>query len=256
MVLLAGDPSEGLWDLVRSGWAAEHLPELPALKLVQNPKHRHKEILAHTIKVTAQSPARLRVRLAALFHDIGKPQTRAFGPDGVTFHHHEAVGAEMTRRRMTKMGYAEQITSEVAHMVNMSGRFKGYDAGWSDSAVRRYVRDAGPMLDDLLALVRADCTTSLVYKMQALQASVDRLEGHIARLDRETSEAALRPEIDGERIMRHLGIEPGPAVGDAMSWLLEVRRAEGLIGEDEVLRRLDTWWAAKQTGIEFQEVPA
>ena len=241
-VLSVEDPYDGLWELVKSGWAAKHLPEMPALDMEQDSKHRHKDVLWHTIVVTAQAPLILRVRLAALFHDIGKPATRSFEHGKVTFRHHEAVGAKITRRRMLSMGYDEQITADITRMVQLSGRFKGYD-GWADSAVRRYVRDAGPLLHDLLALVRADCTTRHAHKREALHNSVDQFEVHIARLESEEAEAALRPEIDGAEVMRHLGIKPGPQVGAAMRFLLGLRRDHGVLGRDEVFRRLDEWWA-------------
>lgn len=244
-VLLEQNPSEGLRRLVKSGWAAEHLPELPALALEQDPIHRHKDVLAHTIKVTSQTPRRLRVRLAALFHDIGKPRTRSYAHGKVTFIGHEAVGARMTVPRMQALGYSDEHSAEVAHLVAMSGRFRGYDQGWTDSAVRRYVREAGPLLEDLIALVRADCTSRHQHKVEALRASVRRFQDHIARVTRADEEAALRPEIDGDRVMAHLGLEPGPVIGRAMRFLLELRRTEGMIGEVEVLRRLDAWWAAQ-----------
>ncbi|WP_420442831.1 HDIG domain-containing metalloprotein [Candidatus Poriferisodalis sp.] len=166
-VLVVDDPREGLWELVESGWAVEHLPELPALALEQDPIHRHKDVLAHTIAVVAQSPPRLRVRLAALFHDIGKPLTREITHGGVTFRNHEAVGAKMTRRRMPQMGYSDQMTEQVTRLVFLSGRFKGYDTGWTDAAVRRYARDAGPLLGDLNDMVRSDCTSRNVKRVQA-----------------------------------------------------------------------------------------
>lgn len=244
-VLLEQNPSDGLWRLVNSGWAAEHLPELPALALEQDPIHRHKDVLAHTIKVTAQTPRRLRVRLAALFHDIGKPRTRSYAQGKVTFIGHESAGARMTKPRMLALGYSEEQAAEVAHLVAMSGRFRGYDQGWTDSAVRRYVREAGPLLEDLTALVRADCTSRHRHKVEALRSSIRRFQEHIARVARADEEAALRPEIDGAKVMTHLGIEPGPAVGRAMSFLLDLRRSDGLIGEDEVLRRLEAWWAVQ-----------
>lgn len=243
-VLSAEDPYDGLWQLVKSGWAAKHLPELPALDMEQDAVHRHKDILWHTIVVTAQAPPILRVRIAALFHDIGKPATRSFKHGKVTFRDHEAVGARITSRRMPSMGYNEQITVDVTRMVELSGRFKGYD-DWADSAVRRYVRDAGPLLHDLLDLVRADCTTRQAHKVQALHDSVDKFEDHIARLEREEAESALRPEIDGAEVMRHLGIKPGPQVGAAMQFLLGLRRDHGALGRDEVTRRLDEWWASQ-----------
>ena len=248
-VLVVDDPRPGLWDLVDSGWADEHLPELPALALEQDPIHRHKDVLAHTIAVVAQSPPRLRVRLGALFHDIGKPLTREITHSGVTFRNHEAVGAKMTRRRMPEMGYSDELTSQVARLVHLSGRFKGYDTGWTDAAVRRYARDAGPLLGDLNDMVRSDCTSRNVQRIEALHDALDRFEVRIARLAREQAQKELRPELNGDEVMAHLGLEPGPEVGQAMRFLLDLRRTEGELGPEEIRRRLDTWWsAANQTG--------
>ncbi len=246
-VLLRDDPREGLWELVDSGWADEHLPELTALRLEQDPVHRHKDVLSHTISVTAQAPRRLVVRLAALFHDVGKPATRKFGPDGVTFHHHEAVGAKMARRRMREMGFESQLVRDVNQLVFLSGRFKGYGEGWSDSAVRRYCRDAGPLLGDLNDLVRSDCTSRNPRTVRNLHEALDDLEHRIGVLAREDARRAERPEIDGERVMAHLGLDPGPAVGRAMRFLLELKRSEGELGEEEVLARLDRWWSEQQS---------
>ena len=249
-VLIVDDPRQGLWELVESGWATEHLPEMPALALEQDPIHRHKDVLAHTIAVVAQSPPRLRVRLAALFHDIGKPLTRSFAHGGVTFRNHEAVGAKMTRRRMPQMGFGDQMTEQVARLVLLSGRFKGYDSGWTDAAVRRYARDAGPLLGDLNDMVRSDCTSRNVKRIEALHDALDRFEVRIARLAREQTVAAQRPELDGDEVMAHLGLAPGREVGQAMKFLLELRRTDGEIGDTEVRRRLDTWWAT-QACVEY-----
>ncbi len=246
-VLVVDDPRGGLWELVDSGWADEHLPELPALALEQDPIHRHKDVLAHTIAVVAQSPARLRVRLGALFHDIGKPLTRQIGPSGVTFRHHEAVGAKLTRRRMPEMGFSHELTEEVSRLVYLSGRFKGYDTGWTDAAVRRYARDAGPLLGDLNDMVRADCTSRNVKRVEALHDALDRFEVRIARLAREQAAADLRPELTGDEVMDHLGIEPGPEVGRAMKFLLELRRSDGDLGATEARRRLDAWWSGSDS---------
>ena len=245
-VLVVDDPRQGLWELVESGWAGEHLPELPALALEQDPIHRHKDVLAHTIAVVAQSPPRLRVRLGALFHDIGKPLTRDITHSGVTFRNHEAVGAKMTRRRMPEMGYSDELTAEVARLVHLSGRFKGYDTGWSDAAVRRYARDAGPLLGDLNDMVRSDCTSRNVKRVEALHDALDRFEVRIARLAREQAAAKLRPEMNGDEVMAHLGLGPGPAVGQAMKFLLDLRRTEGELGDTEVRHRLDTWWSTQE----------
>lgn len=244
-VLVADDPRDGLWELVNSGWAAEHLPELPALQLEQDPIHRHKDVLSHTIAVTAQSPPRLRVRLAALFHDVGKPRTRSFEHGGVTFRHHEAVGARMTNKRMPKLGYDDELTAEVSRLVFLSGRFKGYADGWSDSAVRRYARDGGPLLGDLNDLVRSDCTSRNPRRVAALHEALDDLEARIGQLARQEARKAERPEIDGDRVMQHLGIAPGRDVGDALKFLLELKRTEGTLGEHEVLGRLDAWAAER-----------
>ncbi|MFL3019927.1 MAG: HDIG domain-containing metalloprotein [Candidatus Poriferisodalaceae bacterium] len=245
-VLVEEDPTEGLWHLVDSGWADEHLPELPALRLEQDPIHRHKDVLTHTIAVTSQSPPRLRVRLAALFHDVGKPRTRSYEHGGVTFRHHEAVGARMTRKRMPKLGYQEDLTTDVAQLVFLSGRFKGYTDGWSDSAVRRYARDGGALLGDLNDLVRSDCTSRNPRRVTALHEALNDLERRIAELAREEAIKAERPEVDGDRVIAHLGIEPGPVVGRALRFLLELKRSEGDLGEAAVLERLDAWWAEQQ----------
>ena len=245
-VLVEEDPTEGLWHLVDSGWADEHLPELPALRLEQDPIHRHKDVLTHTIAVTSQSPPRLRVRLAALFHDVGKPRTRSYEHGGVTFRHHEAVGARMTRKRMPKLGYQEDLTTDVAQLVFLSGRFKGYTDGWSDSAVRRYARDGGALLGDLNDLVRSDCTSRNPRRVTALHEALNDLERRIAELAREEAIKAERPEVDGDRVIAHLGIEPGPVVGRALRFLLELKRSEGDLGEAAVLERLDVWWAEQQ----------
>ena len=245
-VLVEEDPTEGQWHLVDSGWADEYLPELPALRLEQDPIHRHKDVLTHTIAVTSQSPPRLRVRLAALFHDVGKPRTRSYEHGGVTFRHHEAVGARMTRKRMPKLGYQEDLTTDVAQLVFLSGRFKGYTDGWSDSAVRRYARDGGALLGDLNDLVRSDCTSRNPRRVTALHDALNDLERRIAELAREEAIKAERPEVDGDRVIAHLGIEPGPVVGRALRFLLELKRSEGDLGEAAVLERLDVWWAEQQ----------
>ena len=228
------------------GWADEYLPELPALRLEQDPIHRHKDVLTHPIAVTSQSPPRLRVRLAALFHDVGKPRTRSYEHVGVTFRHHEAVGARMTRKRMPKLGYQEDLTTDVAQLVFLSGRFKGYTDGWSDSAVRRYARDGGALLGDLNDLVRSDCTSRNPRRVTALHEALNDLERRIAELAREEAIKAERPEVDGDRVIAHLGIEPGPVVGRALRFLLELKRSEGDLGETAVLERLDVWWAEQQ----------
>ena len=245
-VLLQPDPTQGLWQLVDSGRAAELVPELPALRLEQDPIHRHKDVLTHTIAVVAKTPPDLRVRLAALFHDIGKPLTRAYVDGQVTFHHHEAVGAKMTRRRLRTMGYDEELVRDVTELVRLSGRFKGYAEGWSDSAVRRYARDAGHLLGDLNELVRCDCTTRNRAKAERLQEQVDDLEQRVADLAAEDRRRAERPAIDGTRVMVLLGIGPGPVVGEAVRYLLELKRRGEAVDEGDAEVALKEWWVARQ----------
>ena len=245
-ILLADDVSESLWEAVADGRAERLVPELLDLRMQQDPVHKHKEMLDHTIAVVAMTPDDLIVRLGTLFHDIGKPETRRIHPrDGVTFRHHEVVGARMAESRMTKLGYDDRTVFDVTELVRLSGRFKGYASGWSDSAVRRYARDAGPLLGRLNTLVRCDCTTRNEAKRQELQHHVDDLEARIAELAEADRRAAERPEPDGQAVMDHLGIGPGPKVGQALRHLLEVRRAEGELGPDEILARLDAWWAER-----------
>ncbi|MDH3294868.1 MAG: HDIG domain-containing protein, partial [Acidimicrobiia bacterium] len=206
------------------------------------------DVLAHTIAVTAKTRADLRIRLAALFHDIGKPATRRIDDEGVTFRHHEAVGAKITKRRMRELGYDRDLVDDVAQLVSMSGRFKGYADGWTDSAVRRYARDAGHLLGDLNELIRCDCTTRNKAKAERLQRLIDEFEARIVELARQDRLAAERPQIDGKAVMDHLGIGGGPMVGKALEYLLSVKRSEGLLPDEEILARLDQWWAEHGDG--------
>ena len=242
-ILLADDVAGALWSAVDSGRIDDLVPEFPALRMEQDPIHRHKDVLSHTIAVVAKTPDDVIVRLAALFHDIAKPRTRSFEHGGVTFRHHEVVGARMTRKRMTALGYDDATVDAVSELVRLSGRFKGYADGWSDSAVRRYARDAGPLLGRLNALVRSDCTTRNKQKAADLQSAIDDLERRIAELAEEERRAAERPQIDGQAVMAHLGTGGGRHVGDALAMLLELKRSEGELPTDEVLARLDTWWS-------------
>jgi poly(A) polymerase len=247
-LLLAPVPSTALWNAVDSGRMAELVPELPALRMEQDPIHRHKDVLTHTLAVVDKTSAGEVLRLAALFHDIGKPRTRSYEHGGVTFRHHEAVGARMTRKRLAAMGYAEPVVEDVAELVRLSGRFKGYAEGWSDSAVRRYARDAGRLLGVLNELVRCDCTTRNRAKEAGLQRDIDDLERRIKDLAEEDRRAAERPGIDGTEVMTHLGMAPGPEVGQALAFLLDLKRREGDLERDELLNRLDAWWAARRAG--------
>lgn len=237
--------SAGMWFLVETGLAEHFLPELTALALEQDPVHRHKDVLAHTIAVVDKTAPDKILRLAALMHDIGKPRTRAYGPGGVSFHHHDVVGARMARERMTALRYPTEETDQVAKLVELHLRFHTFRFGWTDSAVRRYVRDAGPLLDRLNALTRADCTTRNQRKAEELAARMDALEERIAELRHKEELDAIRPDLDGNAVMAHLGIGPGREVGEALSFLLELRLDEGPLGPEEAKRRLDRWRAER-----------
>jgi poly(A) polymerase len=240
-------PAKGLWLAVNTGLAGEFLPELPALALEQDPVHRHKDVLRHTIAVVERATAfdadepDLTLRMAALLHDIGKPRTRNVGPEGVAFHHHEVVGAKMAERRLTELRYPSDFIADVRQLVLLHLRFHTYRLGWSDSAVRRYVRDAGPLLDRLNFLVRSDCTTRNVFKARQLAAYSDELEERIARLEAEEELASIRPPLDGRQVMTLLGIPPGPLVGKALAHLLELRLDRGPMSEEEAVQALRDW---------------
>ncbi len=256
-------PTAGLWFTIDTGLADEFLPELPAMRLEQDPIHQHKDVLTHTLAVVenvrplAEWQAergqewpgfdfRL-ARLAALFHDIGKPRTRGYQQGkGVTFHHHDAVGARLTRKRMEALRYSNDDTHAVTELVALHLRFHTYSLGWTDSAVRRYVRDAGPLLQELNILTRCDCTTRNPKKAVMLAKRMDALEARITELAAKEELKAIRPELDGVQVMEQLGIRPGPMVGRAMAFLMEIRLEEGMVGEAEARRRLATWWATEQ----------
>jgi poly(A) polymerase len=256
-LIVLDHPADGLWFLIETGLAERFLPELPAMRLEHDPIHRHKDVLTHTIAVVenVRPPTELDgepsfdfriTRLAALFHDIGKPRTRGYAAGkGTTFHHHDAVGARMTRKRMTALRYSNDDIAKVTELVALHLRFHTYSMGWSDSAVRRYVRDAGPLLAELNVLTRCDCTTRNAKKAARLSRRMDELEARIVVLAEQEELAALRPELDGNQVIEHLGIEPGRAVGEAMRFLMEIRLEEGLIGDDAVRERLDAWWAQR-----------
>ena len=243
-------PSLGLWFLIDTGLVDHFLPELPLMRLEQDPIHRHKDVLTHTLAVVENVQQELRddfdfriTRLAALFHDIGKPRTRSVKEGkGVTFHHHEAVGARMTRERMKAMKYPSDDVAAVTDLVAKSGRFHTYQMGWSDSAVRRYVRDAGGHLPELVVLTRCDCTTRNEKKARILSRRMDEMEERIAELSAREELAALRPEIDGARVMELLGVPAGPAIGAALEFLMDLRLEEGLLGQDAAEARLLAWW--------------
>ncbi len=243
-ILVEPDPTEGLWAAHADGFFDEHVPEVAALAMEQDPVHRHKDVLAHTFIVVANTSPRLVVRLGALFHDVGKSRTRRFHRGKVTFHHHEAVGARMTAERLGALGFDDGVVADVARLVELSGRFHGYQHGWEDSAVRRYARDAGSLLGDLNELVRCDCTTRRPEKVRGLQRRMDELEERIRQLAAEEARRAERPQLDGTAIMELLGIGPGRLVGEARTMLLEHARTHGPVDHDEAVDLLRAWWAA------------
>jgi poly(A) polymerase len=242
-IVLVDVPSVALWFVVRTGLAGEFLPELPGLALEQDPIHRHKDVLAHTLAVVDKTSPNRLLRLAALFHDVGKPRTRAITDGGVSFHHHEVVGARMTRTRMEALRYSAADVDTVVRLVELHLRFHTYRLGWTDKAVRRYVRDAGEHLDLLNELTRCDCTTRNAAKARALARRMDELEARITELGEQEELQSLRPDLDGNQIMELLGIGPGRAIGQALDFLMELRLDEGPLGEEEAARRLSAWWA-------------
>ena len=247
-LMVLPDPTAGLWFLVNTGIAEEFLPELLALSLEQDPIHRHKDVLAHTVAVVGKTRPDRILRLAALFHDVGKPRTRAFGPNGVSFHHHDVVGARMTRQRMQALRYSSDDIGAVSKLVELHLRFHTYAMGWTDSALRRYARDAGDLLQRLNDLTRADCTTRNERRVKELEARMDELELRLAELNERETLSAIRPELDGDQVMSLLGLQPSRAVGDALEFLLEIRLEEGLIGEDAAKARLLAWWEEVNRG--------
>jgi poly(A) polymerase len=247
-LLVVDDPSAGLWFVVQTGLADQFLPELPALSVEQDPIHRHKDVLAHTLAVVNNTEPDLILRMAALLHDVGKPATRQFSDKGVSFHHHEVVGARMARKRLTALRWPTDELEAVVTLVELHLRFHTYAMGWTDSAIRRYVRDAGPLLDRLNALTRADCTTRNEAKAKRLADRMDTLEREITRLRAQEELDAIRPDLNGEQVMALLGIGPSRAVGQALAFLLELRLEEGPLGEAEATTRLREWWLANGPG--------
>jgi poly(A) polymerase len=258
-LMLTPDPATGIDLLVQTGVADQVLPEVPRLRMEADEHHRHKDVYKHSLTVLRQAielepdyglEGDLVVRLAALLHDIGKPRTRELLPDGrVAFHLHEMVGAKMAARRLKALRFPNDVIRDVSRLVELHLRFHGYGEGeWTDAAVRRYVRDAGPLLSRLHVLTRADCTTRNPAKAQRLARAYSGLEERIAELSEQEELAQIRPELDGHEIMRILGLRPGPLVGRAYNYLLELRMAEGEIGRDRAIHALLRW--AAEAGID------
>src|SRR5262249_15650177 len=253
-----GGPSAGIDLLVQTGVAAFVLPEVPQLRLEVDEHHRHKDVYRHSLTVLDQAIALetryglerdLRLRLAALLHDIGKPKTRTLLPDGrVAFHHHDTVGAKLARSRLRKLRLPNDVADDVAKLIGMPLRFHGFGTGeWKESAVRRYGTDTGPLLARLQALTRADCTTRNKAKAQRLAGSYDILERRIAELQEQEELARIRPDLDGNEIMAILGIEPGPLVGSARTHLIELRMERGPLSHDEAVQELLRW--GRESGL-------
>ena len=255
-LLLSDAPRAGLDLLVRTGLADRVLPEVAALVREVDEHGRHKDIYQHTLTVLEQSidlererghAPDLVGRLAAVFHDVGKPRTKKFEGGGkVSFHHHDVVGAKMTKKRLTELRFSSDEVKAVAKLVELHLRFHGYaDADWTDSAVRRYVRDAGDQLERLHILTRADCTTRNQRKANRLRTAYEQLEWRIDELAEAEELDAMRPDLDGTQIMEILGVAPGPVVGQAYKFLLEKRIDEGPLGPDRAREVLLDWWAQR-----------
>jgi poly(A) polymerase len=250
-LVTAPAPRRGLELLVDTGLAEHCLPELGKLKSTVDEHGRHKDVYVHTLTVLEQAMALeadgpdLVLRLAALLHDIGKPKTKSVGPGGkISFHHHEVVGAAMARQRLAELRFPKDVVDDVARLVELHLRFHGYaDGEWTDSAVRRYVRDAGPLLERLHRLTRSDCTTRNATKARALGTAYDSLERRISELREFEELDRLRPPLDGNEIMHELGIPPGPLVGQAWRWLLEQRIERGPMSREEAVELLREWAA-------------
>ena len=252
-MILGADPAAGIDVMVDSGLGDVVLPEIGAMRMAIDEHHQHKDVYQHSLTVLRQAigleddGADLVLRWAALLHDIGKPSTRRHESDGgVSFHHHEVVGAKMTRKRMRALKYSKQMVDDVSQLVYLHLRFHGYgDGKWTDSAVRRYVTDAGPLLPRLHKLVRADCTTRNKRRAARLQANYDDLEARIAELAAKEDLQRVRPDLDGNEIMKILDIPPGPQVGEAWNHLKELRLDRGPMDHDEAVAELMKWWNAR-----------
>ena len=252
-LLLGDDPAAGIELMVQTGMGDVVLAEVGGMQMAIDEHHQHKDVYQHSLTVLRQAIALeddgpdLVLRWAALLHDIGKPATRKHEPDGgVSFHHHEVVGAKMTRKRLRALKYSKQMVDDVSQLVYLHLRFHGYGEGrWTDSAVRRYVTDAGPLLPRLHKLVRADCTTRNKRRAARLQANYDNLEARIAELAAKEDLQRVRPDLDGNEIMELLGIPPGPQVGEAWDYLKELRLDRGPLNRDEATAELMTWWRSR-----------
>jgi poly(A) polymerase len=258
-LIMSENPRIGIALLVDTGLADFVIPEIPKLKLEIDEHHHHKDVYEHTLKVLEQAISleerlngpNLVIRLAALLHDIGKPKTRELIPGGgVSFHHHEVVGARMAKERLKTLRFSNDVVDDVSSLVFLHLRFHGYGTGeWTDSAVRRYIRDAEHQLDHLHVLTRADCTTRNQRKAESLAQTYDSLEERILKLMAEEELEKIRPDLDGLEIMAILGISPSPIVGRAYQYLLDLRMDRGPLGPDVAKAELLKWWSENQSKI-------
>ncbi|VEH05622.1 CCA tRNA nucleotidyltransferase [Corynebacterium kutscheri] len=253
-LILGIAPWEGIDLMVETGLAVHIYPELPALQLAQDEHRQHKDVYAHSLQVLKQAIDKedgqpdLVLRWAALVHDIGKPDTRAYNENGqVSFHHHEVIGAKLVRKRMRALKYSKQMIADVSELVYLHMRFYGFSENqWTDSAVRRYATDAGSLLDRLHKLVRSDCTTRNKKKAARLHRAYDHLEERIAEIAKKEDLAKVRPDLDGNEIMQLLDLKPGPQVGKAWSYLKELRLEHGPMPREEAIKHLTAWWAQQK----------
>ncbi|MGH8928927.1 MAG: CCA tRNA nucleotidyltransferase [Acidimicrobiia bacterium] len=244
-LMVAPAPGLAFAGVVNSGLASRFLPELPALAMEQDPVHQHKDVLAHTLAVVDKTSPDLVLRLGALFHDVGKPATREFGANGVTFHHHEVVGQKMTRQRLRALRFSNEIVEQVSRLVFLHLRPHTLKMGWTDSAVRRYVRDAGPLLDRLNELVRCDVTTANKRKADTINLRIDELETRIAQLAEQEELDRIRPPINGHQVMKYPRIPPGPLVGEVLDLLYEHRIEHGPYTDEEAYEIVREWALGK-----------
>jgi poly(A) polymerase len=254
-LMMSNHPRVGISILVATGLAELVIPEIPKLQLEIDEHHHHKDVYEHSLTVLEQAIAleqrlggkNLVIRLSALLHDIGKPKTRALIPGGgVSFHHHEVVGARLAKERLKKLRFSNEVIDQVELLISLHLRFHGYGAGeWTDSAVRRYVRDAGELLTHLHVLTRADCTTRNQKKAERLAATYDELEARIEKLAAAEELAAIRPDLDGAEVMQLLNLKPSREVGAALDFLLELRLEHGPLGKERATKELLNWWKAR-----------
>lgn len=246
-ILTGREPAKAIRLLLNTGLSEDFIPELSKLKITQDPEHHHKDVLEHTLTVVERVEPDLVLRLAALFHDIGKPETKEIIEGKVAFYNHDAVGASITRRRLRALKYPKIIVVEVTNLIYLHMRVYTYRMGWTDKAVRRYIRDAGELRGKLDTLIRADCTTKNPRKMRQALSVLDELEERIIRLEEAEETAKIRPPIDGNEVMQYLGLGPGPLIGEALHLLLDAKLDGEISTKEEAYTLLDKW--AEEKGI-------